>query len=100
MSFKAVDCCLFSAELLGRADALAALGVKGAGAVERGEVAALAAAALVFVKQQLLHHLFRVPAVQVRLHKHRDCLLLDRGGATRRPTFGVSTNTLEGVTGT
>ena len=45
-----------------------------------GEVAALAAALLVLIQDQLLEFLLLVPAVEVRLDGHLDLLLPDLGG--------------------
>ena len=58
-----------------------------------GEVAALAAALLVLVQDQLLEFLLLVPDAEVRLDGHLDLLLSDLGGGAGYGAVRLSTDT-------
>lgn len=62
-----------------------------------GEVAALAAALLVLVQDQLLEFLLLVPAVEVRLDGHLDLLLPDLGCGASYGAVRLSTDTWAAV---
>ena len=67
--------------------------IEGPSAPLDGQRAALAAALLVLVQDQLLEPLLGVPAVEVSLDRHLDLLLPHPGGGARDGAVHVSANT-------